>query len=147
VLDGDTAEYAVQGETFGIVGTRGFRGGFGENALDETCEPETDLWVRTTQGEADKIERGLGRLKTAYRVVMLHYSPIVATIVGVHPETYAFYGAGLLCNPIDSLGADMVVHGHAHKGTHSGATPKGIPVYNVAVKVIKVPYVVLELGQ
>jgi Icc-related predicted phosphoesterase len=147
VLDGGTAEYTISGESVGIAGTRGFRGGFGENALDETCEPETEVWVSTTQSEAAKIERGLQQLKTDYRVVMLHYSPIVATIVGVHPETYPFYGATLLCKPIDRLGADLVVHGHAHKGTHHGATPRGIPVYNVAVKVIGVPYVVLELGR
>jgi len=146
VLDGGTAEYTVGGHSIGIVGTRGYRGGFGENALDETCEPETEIWMRTTEGEAAKIEHGLQQLQTDFRVVMLHYSPIMDTIVGVHPETYAFYGASLLCKPIERLHADLVVHGHAHKGTHSGATTKGIPVYNVAVKVIGVPYVVLELG-
>jgi hypothetical protein len=35
-----------------------------------------------------------------------------------------------------------VVHGHAHRGRYSGATPRGVPVYNVAQFVVKA-----ELGR
>ena len=145
VMDGHTAGYTIGGTTLGVVGVRGYRGGFGENELTETAEPETEVWVRTTEEEAAKLERGLRNLQTRYRVVMTHYSPVRETVVGVHPETYAFYGSSRLCEPIDRLGADMVLHGHAHKGTHRGATAAGIPVYNVSAKVIGIPYIVLEL--
>src|SRR5438876_830567 len=37
VLDGDTAEFNIRGETVGIVGIRGFRGGFDRHALTERC--------------------------------------------------------------------------------------------------------------
>ena len=56
-------------------------------------------------------------------------------------------GRARLCEPIDRLGADLVIHGHAHHGKHQGLTATGIPVYNVAAKVIPAPYVILQLGQ
>lgn len=37
---------------------------------------------------------------------------------------------------------DLVVHGHAHAGTEKGATPRGIPVRNVAQPVLRRPYAV-----
>lgn len=147
VLDGDAFELNIRGETLGIAGVRGFKGGFGEYALGETSEPETEAWVSLAQTEADKLRRGLERLQTRYRVAMLHYAPVRATVEGEHPETVPFYGSSLLCDPIDELRPDMVIHGHSHKGTHRGATPGGVPVYNVSAKVIGVPYVVLELGE
>lgn len=145
VLDGDTAEFSIRGETVGVVGVRGFRGGFDRYALSETFEPQVEAWVVTATGEAEKLERGLERLHTDYRVVMTHYAPIRATVEGEHPETFPFYGSSRLCKPVDRLGADLVVHGHAHHGTHRGATPRGVPVYNVAATLLDAPYIVLEL--
>ena len=147
VLDGETAEFAFRGETVGVIGTRGFRGGFDGQALSETSEPEVEVWVATAGAEADKIERGLERLRTHYRIVMTHYSPIRATVEGEHPETVPFYGSSRLCKPIDRLGADLVVHGHSHHGTHRGATPRGIPVYNVAARLLDAPFIIIELSK
>lgn len=147
VLDGDTAEFSFGSATVGVVGVRGFRGGFDRYALSEISEPEVEAWVKTVNNEADKLERGLERLRTDYRVVMTHYAPIRATIEGEHPETFPFYGSSKLCKPIDRIGADLVVHGHAHHGTHRGATPRGIPVYNVAAPLLDGPYTILELSK
>ena len=147
VLDGDTAEFTMRGETVGIVGVRGFRGGFDHHALSEISEPEVEAWVVTATIEAEKLERGLERLHTDYRIVMTHYAPIRATVEGEHPETFPFYGSSRLCEPIDRLGADLVVHGHAHHGTHRGATPRGIPVYNVAASLLDAPFAIIELSK
>jgi Icc-related predicted phosphoesterase len=147
LLDGDTTDFVIRGESLGIVGTRGARGGFGEHALGPTGEPEVNYWLDTLAGEVDKIETGLGSLITDYRVVLLHYSPIRETVEGEASEEIPFYGSSALCEPIDRLGATLVVHGHSHHGTHRGSTPTGIPVYNVAASVIPAPYVILELGQ
>jgi Icc-related predicted phosphoesterase len=147
VLDGDSAQFRVGDETVGIAGVRGFRGGFGEEMLDEVTEPETEMWVNSAKREAEKLEATLRALETRYRVAMTHYAPIRATIEGEHPETYPFYGSSRLCEAVERAGADLFVHGHSHKGTHTGRTPSGIPVYNVAAKVIDVPYVVLELSK
>jgi Icc-related predicted phosphoesterase len=51
-----------------------------------------------------------------------------------------------LCEPIDRLGADMVIHGHSHHGTHAAVTPGGIPVYNVAASVLTTPYAILKVS-
>ncbi len=147
LLDGTTTVFVIRGESLGIVGTKGARGGFGGNALEPTGEAETDLWVSAALNEAARIEAGLGSLITDYRLVLLHFSPIRETVEGEALEQVPFYGSSILCEPVDRLGADLVVHGHSHHGEHRGVTPTGIPVYNVAARVIPVPYVILELGQ
>jgi Icc-related predicted phosphoesterase len=147
VLDGERADFAIGGERVGVIGLRGFLGGFDDPVLRvDSREPEIEAWMAITEPEVAKLERCLREDSTGYRVVMLHYSPIRATVVGVDPETVASYGSSRLCEPIDRLGADLVVHGHAHRGTRRGATPGGIPVFNVADPILDVPYVVLELG-
>jgi hypothetical protein len=37
---------------------------------------------------------------------------------------------------------DLIVHGHAHAGTEKRATPRGIPVRNVAQPVLRRPYAI-----
>jgi Icc-related predicted phosphoesterase len=145
LLDGDTTDFVIRGESLGIVGTKGARGGFGEHILQPTNEPDVDFWLDVARYEAEKIETGLGSLITDYRLVLLHLSPVRATVEGEAPEEIPFYGCSALCDPIDRRGASLVVHGHSHHGTHRGSTPGGIPVYNVAAPVINAPYVILEL--
>ncbi len=147
VLDGGTAEIEARGERLGVAGAKGFRGGFGKNALEETFEPETAIWVAAAEREARKIEHALGQLSSDYRLVMLHYAPVRATVEGEHPEIVPFMGSSRLSVPIDRLGADLVVHGHAHHGSRTGATPGGIPVYNVAASLLDTPFALLELGR
>jgi Icc-related predicted phosphoesterase len=147
LLDGTTTDFVIKGESLGILGTKGARGGFGANALEATGESEVDLWLDTARNEAARIEAGLGSLITDDRLVLLHFSPIRETVEGEALEQIPFYGSSILCEPVDRLGADLVVHGHSHHGMHRSVTSTGIPVYNVAAKVIPAPYVILELGQ
>ena len=102
--------------------------------------------MREADAEAAKIRRALTWLKADYRVVMMHYAPIRGTVEGEPLELVPFMGTDRLCEPIDELGAHLVVHGHSHHGTHAGITPGGIPVYNVAAAVMDVPYAILELS-
>jgi Icc-related predicted phosphoesterase len=146
LLDGDSTEFIIRGESLGIGGTKGARGGFGEHILQPTNEPDVDFWLDVARYEAEKIEKGLSSLSTDYRLVLLHLSPVRATVEGESPEEIPFYGCSALCDPIDRIGASLVVHGHSHHGTHRGTTPGGIPVYNVAASVINAPYVILELS-
>jgi Icc-related predicted phosphoesterase len=37
---------------------------------------------------------------------------------------------------VDAFGADLIVHGHAHRGVEKGMTPGGVPVRNVAQPVL-----------
>lgn len=145
VLEKESTVVEVQGETLGVVGTKGFGGGFGAACVAPFGEPEIKLFLRETYACAEAIEQGLASLTTDYRVVLLHYAPIAATLRGESPGVHAFLGSSLLGEPIDAMGADLVLHGHAHRGTSHGATPGGIPVRNCAIPVLRRPYALYEL--
>ena len=69
------------------------------------------------------------------RIVLLHYAPIPETLVG-EPETiWAFLGSSRLAAPIGAHRPDLVLHGHAHRGSFAGELG-AVPVRNVAVHVI-----------
>jgi Icc-related predicted phosphoesterase len=133
VLDGS----AYERDGVGFAGTKGFVGGFGRGALTAFGEPEIKNFVRASIDEALKLERGLAQLRSAKRVVVLHYSPISGTVNGEAPEIFPFLGTSRLAEVIDRHGADLVVHGHAHHGTLDGQTTAGIPVRNVAITLLQ----------
>lgn len=133
VLDGS----AYERDGVGFAGTKGFVGGFGRGALTAFGEPEIKSFVHASIEEALKLERGLSQLRTPKRVVVLHYSPIAATVRGEDPEIMPFLGTSRLAEVIDRHGADLVVHGHAHHGTMEGQTLAGIPVRNVAITLLQ----------
>lgn len=133
VLDGQ----AVEIEGVGFTGVKGFAGGFGRAALGPFGESLIKEFVNAAVDESLKLERGLRELRTEHRVVLLHYAPIVDTLVGEPEQVYTFLGSSRLLQPIETLGADVVFHGHAHHGRYRGETPSGIPVYNVAMHVLQ----------
>jgi Icc-related predicted phosphoesterase len=128
VLDGD----AVVIDGVGFCGTKGFAGGFGRGALAPFGELLIKEFVQAALDEAMKIENGLRSLNTDIRVCLLHYAPIIETVIGEPEGIYPFLGSSRLLQPIDTIGCDVVFHGHAHHGTIEGVTPAGIPVFNVA---------------
>lgn len=128
VLDGE----AVEIHGVGIAGTKGFAGGFGRGSLGAWGEPAIKAFVHEALQEAMKLEAALAKLRTPRRIALLHYSPIVATVQGEPCEIYAFLGSSRLEDPLLRYPVDLVVHGHAHRGTPEGRTVNGIPVYNVA---------------
>ena len=93
--------------------------------------------VHAALEEALKLETALSQLHVAERVVLLHYSPIVATVVGEAPELYPFLGSSRLEEPINRYAVMAVFHGHAHAGSAEGRTSTGVPVYNVSVPVLQ----------
>ena len=132
----DTEPFALN-EHVGIAGAKGFMGGFGRWTLTAFGEAATKEFVATTIEEAQNLEFALRRLDTPIRVVLLHYSPTVDTVIG-EPETiHAFLGNDRLAEPIDRFGATVVFHGHAHHGTFSGKTAGGVPVFNVSLSLIR----------
>ena len=133
MLDGDSVE--IQG--IGFAGVRGFAGGFGRGALGAWGEAPIKAFVKEALDEALKLEAALARLTTEQRIVLMHYAPIRDTVVGEPLEIFPWLGSSRLEEPITRLGATAVVHGHAHKGFPEGRTSTGIPVYNVALAVLK----------
>jgi hypothetical protein len=87
--------------------------------------------------ETLKLESALARLRTRGRVAVLHYAPIGATVEGEPVEIYPFLGSSRLEEPINRYRPDAVFHGHAHRGRLEGATSAGVPVYNVALPLLR----------
>ncbi len=133
VLDGDA--YEVEG--VGFAGVKGFGGGFGRAALQPWGEETIKRFVHETVEEALKLESALAKLRTGQRVALLHYSPIQTTVEGEPPEIFAFLGSSRLEEPLNRYPVAAVFHGHAHHGTLEGQTSGGIPVYNVAMPLLR----------
>ncbi|MBX3300631.1 MAG: metallophosphoesterase [Nitrospira sp.] len=133
VLDGTSTE--IGGVEF--VGVKGFAGGFGDRLLQSWGESALKQFVRESVEEALKLESALAKLRTAHRIVLLHYAPIIETVIGEAPEIIPFLGTSRLEDPINRYGTTAVFHGHAHHGTVEGCTQTGIPVYNVALPLLR----------
>jgi Icc-related predicted phosphoesterase len=133
VLDGDS--YEVYGVSF--AGVKGFAGGFGEQALAPWGEESIKLFVREALDEALKLERAIARLRTPQRIVLLHYSPIRATVEGEPPEIVPFLGSSRLEEPLNRYPVTAIFHGHAHHGQLEGRTHGDVPVYNVAMPLLQ----------
>ena len=133
ILDGEAVE--VQG--IGFAGTKGFMGGYGRATLGPWGEPAVKRLVQEALDEALKLESALSRLRTDRRVAVMHYSPVRETCVGEPLEIYPYLGCGRLEEPLHRYPVDAVFHGHAHHGTAEGKTDNGIPVYNVALPLMR----------
>jgi Icc-related predicted phosphoesterase len=148
VLDGDACE--LQG--VGFAGVKGFCGGFGRGALGPWGEDIVKLFVREAVNEAFKLESALARLRSQHRVALLHYSPIRATVEGEPLEIFPYLGSSRLEEPLARYPVSAVIHGHAHNGALEGKTSSGVPVYNVAMPLLKKiwpeqpPFRVIEIG-
>ena len=114
----------------GFAGAKGFGGGFDKHMLTPFGEEPIKHFVTEAVNESLRLEVALNSLRTEKTVVVLHYSPIAATVVGEPLEIYPFLGSSRLAETIDHFDVDVVFHGHAHHGSHQGKTMKGTPVYN-----------------
>ena len=147
ILDGDAHEVAG----VGFAGAKGFGGGFGRGTLAPWGEEIVKRFVQEAIDEALKIEKAVARLRTASRVVLMHYAPIKATVEGEPREIFPYLGTSRLEEPLDRYSATAVFHGHAHRGTFEGRSITGIPVYNVALPLLRrqfpegPPFYVLEV--
>jgi Icc-related predicted phosphoesterase len=133
LLDGDGVE--IQG--VGFAGVKGFAGGFGARALQSWGEDVMKQFVREAVEEALKLESALSRLTTEQRVAVLHYAPIRATVATEPAEIIPFLGSSRLEEPLNRYHVAAAFHGHSHGGAPEGQTTTGIPVYNVALPVLK----------
>jgi Icc-related predicted phosphoesterase len=136
VLDGD----AVEVHGVGFAGVKGFAGGFGRGTLGPWGERAVKQFVQEAINEALKLESALARLKTAHRIAVLHYAPILGTVEGEPLEIFPWLGSSRLEEPLTRFQVSAVVHGHAHKGTPVGQTTTGIPVYNVSLPLLRSSY-------
>ena len=143
-------QQATMVEGVGFAGVKGFIGGFGRAELDPFGEAAIKAFVDESVAEAHKLEHQLRTLRTDRVMAVLHYAPIPETIEGEPPEIFAFLGSSRLAQAVDRFdNVKAVVHGHAHRGRHTGRTPGGVQVYNVAQFVVSAelgrPYALIEI--
>lgn len=136
VLDDDGTVLQCGDTKLGVVGGKGFGGGFAGKSASEFGEREIKNFVAHTRYIAEAWKVALKEVQADHRVVLSHYSPIKETLEGEPHEIYPFLGSYLLAEAVDTAGADLFLHGHAHKGTEKGMTPGGIRVRNVALPVL-----------
>lgn len=145
LLDRSSVVLDVGDEKVAIAGVKGFGGGFGAALAEVSGEPEMRAWVQYAEDEADALEGVLSSMMGDVRLALLHYAPVTDTVLGERLERYAFAGNSMLGAAIDRAGADLVLHGHIHRGSPAGRTQGGIPVRNVAQQVIREPYVLFTI--
>lgn len=133
VLDGESRDI----ENIGFVGIKGFGGGFSQRALQPWGEVAIKAFVQEALNESMKLESALAKLRMPQRIVLMHYAPVADTVEGEPPEIYPFLGSSRLEEPLDRYGVTAIFHGHAHSGKPEGRTRNGIPVYNVAMPLLK----------
>jgi Icc-related predicted phosphoesterase len=136
VLHDDATVLDIDGVRLGVVGGKGFGGGYAGKCASDFGEPEIKAFVGHTKRIADRWRVALKELQADRTVVLSHYSPVKDTLSGEPLEIYPFLGSYLLAEAVDAEGADLIIHGHAHSGTEKGVTPGGIRVRNVALPVL-----------
>ena len=145
VLDRDHVILEIGDLEVGIAGTKGFVGGFPGAEIADFGEPVMRQVYRETTLEVEALEQSLLEIDGCHkRVVLLHYAPVMDTLVGEPEPIWAFLGSGRLAGPIGAYRPDLVVHGHAHHGTPRGTIGE-VPVHNVAVQVTGQDFALFEL--
>jgi uncharacterized protein len=146
VLDRRSESCTVSGIEVGIVGAKGFVGGFPGSHLPDFGEPLLrELYAETTR-DVKAVARGLKAVAHCpVRVVLLHYAPVAQTLAGEPEGIWSMLGSDRLAAPIAEHEPDLVLHGHAHAGTFQGAIG-AVPVYNVSVQVMARDFWLFELS-
>ena len=95
VLSAAKVTMLEESETFelngvGFAGAKGFGGGFDKHMLTPFGEESIKHFVTEAVNESLRLEVALNGLRTEKTVVILHYSPIAATVAGEPPEIFPF---------------------------------------------------------
>jgi len=145
ILERESLILTIGGEQVGIVGMKGFVGGFAPHNLPNFGEPLLRELYAETGKDVHALEQGLGEIAACrYRIVLLHYAPVCETLRGEPPEIWVFLGSERLAAPIHEEHPDLVLHGHAHAGQLEGAIGP-VPVVNVAIPVLGRDYWTVDL--
>jgi Icc-related predicted phosphoesterase len=145
MLDRSSTTFELAGGEVGVVGAKGFVGGFPGSHLPDFGEPLLRRVYAETSAEVEAIRSGLQEVAHCpIRIVLLHYAPTSDTLLGEPEGLWTYLGCDRLATPIAEYRPDVVLHGHAHAGSFEGAIGT-IPVYNVAVHVTGRDFYVFEL--
>src|SRR5207248_2796667 len=121
VLDRDWLVCHPRGVEVGVVGAKGYVGGFPGSHIPDFGEPSTRALYREAGEEVAAIEEGLRATSTCpLRIVLMHYAPVADTLRGEPESIWAFLGSDRLAAPLLEHQPDLVLHGHAHAGAFEG---------------------------
>jgi Icc-related predicted phosphoesterase len=145
VLEREHRVLELCGAEVGIAGCKGFGGGFDGAHIPDFGEPVMRAVYDESIREADGLDAALRAIALCpFRIALLHYAPITATLEGERHDIWPFLGTDRLAAPLREHHPDLVLHGHAHAGTFAGALGE-IPVYNVSVPVLGEDFWVFEM--
>jgi uncharacterized protein len=145
VLERSHTTLRVGGREIGIVGSKGFIGGFAGSHLPDFGEPLLRRCYAETTADVEALAHGLREIALCeLRLVLLHYSPTGDTLHGEQPGIWTMLGSDRLSAPIREYEPDLVLHGHAHAGRFRGCIGT-VPVYNVSVAVIQRDFWVFDM--
>jgi Icc-related predicted phosphoesterase len=145
VLDRAHRVVQVCGADVGIVGIKGFVGGFAGSHIPDFGEPLLRQVYADSMEEVAALDAGLRAVAMCpFRIVLMHYAPTAETLEGERREIWALLGTDRLAVPIAEHSPDLVLHGHAHAGTFSGSIGE-VPVFNVSVPVMGEDWWVFEM--
>ncbi|HVD40650.1 MAG TPA: metallophosphoesterase [Solirubrobacterales bacterium] len=145
MLERSAAVCEAGGVEVGIVGVKGFVGGFAPRHLPDFGEPSLRAVYAEATAEVEALDEGLREVATCpLRIVLLHYSPAEETLEGEPREIWVFLGSDRLAAPILEHGPDLVLHGHAHAGSPDGLIGE-TPVHNVSQPVLGTDFRIFEL--
>jgi uncharacterized protein len=144
MLERSSTVLTVKGVSVGVVGAKGFIGGFDGGGIN-FGEPLIRAVHAETTADVEALDRGLSEIAgAAIRIALLHYAPITETLEGEPRGIWSVLGNERLAVPLAAHRPDLVLHGHAHKGRFEGSLDS-IPVFNVAVHVMGQDFWTFEL--
>jgi len=141
VLDGEYAEFSLRGTTVGVVGAKGYGGGFAPYRLVARGEQSTKAFLQEEDREVRKLKAALEKMREAcptFQIVLTHWAAFQETVKGEPKELYIALGSSRLGDAIESINPDLVLSGHAHHGPSTIQKARGkISTCNIAYKVHK----------
>src|SRR3954451_2970064 len=146
VLAGAAFRQTIEDVEVGVAGVKVFIGGFEGSFLSNFGEPLLRECYAETGREVDALGGALAEIDgCGVRIALTHYAPVRETLVGEPEGIWTFLGSGRLAEPLLHHRPDLALHGHAHAGTLEGSVAGLVPVYNVAIPVMKRDFWVFEL--
>lgn len=136
ILDGDYLEFNIDNKSIGIVGSRGYGGGF--TSEDNTDRGKEDLydsqkkmskptpnfildlmnWEEEDK-EVLKLKKALEIAKEKNPDILItinHWAPFKELIKGEKVEFYPLYGSSKLGDEIRKVTPNLILSGHSHRG-------------------------------
>src|SRR5215208_2289622 len=145
VLEREHRVIEIGDTAVGIAGCKGFGGGFDGAHMPDFGEPLMRAVYAESIAEAQALDDALRAIALCpFRIALLHYAPITATLAGERSDIWPFLGTDRLAAPLREHHPDVVLHGHAHAGSFQGELG-GVPVYNVSVQALGDDFWIFEL--